>query len=411
MLLGATVWWPLSARLALRLLERGCNVAALCPPGHPLRFVLPPDSVHTYRPFGTLASLESALEATTPNLIIPCDDRVVWQLHALHAARPRWRALIERSIGEHTSYDTTSNRQRLLELAAELGVRVPTTVRVDSEADAVAQLSHLGGKAVLKLDGTWGGEGVEVVDSPAAAAEAFRRLKVPVGLATAVKRLVVNRDPLSLWSWRRRVAPIVTMQRFVVGRPANAMFACWEGSVLGGISAEVLASQGPTGAAIMVRLLENREMWTAAERLIGRLGLSGFCGLDFILDGATGQAHLIELNPRCTQLGHLSTEGRQDLAGLLCSRLTGRSTDQSTFPVTAEVIAFFPQSGLHARGADTGTDVHHDIPSQHPRLVNELCRPPWPERQLAARLYHRLRPPRSVQVTSFEARGPAAHPR
>jgi hypothetical protein len=38
-LLVTSNWWPLSARLAMALLRHGCKVAALCPPGHPLRYV------------------------------------------------------------------------------------------------------------------------------------------------------------------------------------------------------------------------------------------------------------------------------------------------------------------------------------------------------------------------------------
>src|SRR5580698_469390 len=87
---AATAWWALAARLSLRFLERGTEVVALCPVGHPLRHVPGMKRIHTYRALRPLRSLESALELEQPDLIIPCDDRVVWQLHELHARRPRW---------------------------------------------------------------------------------------------------------------------------------------------------------------------------------------------------------------------------------------------------------------------------------------------------------------------------------
>lgn len=55
-----------------------------------------------------------------------------------------------------------------------------------------------------------------------------------------------------------------------------------------------------------VRLIDHSEMAQAACKLAQRLELSGFHGLDFVLEADSGAAYLIELNPRCTQLGHLS---------------------------------------------------------------------------------------------------------
>jgi hypothetical protein len=80
----------------------------------------------------------------------------------------------------------------------------------------------------------------------------------------AWKRCIVNRDPVALWSWRRRGVPSVTMQEFIQGRPANTMIACWQGEVLGIVSSEVLTSQGATGAALVVRLIQNREIEESA---------------------------------------------------------------------------------------------------------------------------------------------------
>ena len=48
------------------------------------------------------------------------------------------------------------------------------------------------------------------------------------------------------------------------------------------------------------------EMSNAAERIARKLKLSGTHGFDFMLEDATGSAYLIEINPRSTQVGHLT---------------------------------------------------------------------------------------------------------
>ncbi len=406
-LFAATAWWPLSARLALRFLERGCTVSAVCPHGHPLEHTSRSVALYRYRRVRSLASLAAAVAAARPALVIPCDDRVVWQMHALHRLHPDWRPLIERSLGDPASQPIVRSRYRLLGCARELGIDVPDTVRVSSEDEVRGVLARWGGspKAVLKIDGTWGGEGVRVVDSPSAAARAFRMLWARPGLSTALKRSIVNRDALALWAWGQRSRPEATLQRFVVGRPANAMVACWKGEVLGTVCVEVLSSEGPTGAAILVRLIESPPMVEAARRLIGRLGLSGFCGLDFMVDGATGVPHLIEMNPRCTQLGHLPLPGQGDLAGLLLAKFAGHPIGEASLPIEARTIAFFPQFTSVNRGGDTAPGVYHDVPHEAPELVAELLRPPFPDRKWLARVYHRFRVRRPVAVTDFPDRG------
>src|ERR1022692_3224134 len=142
-------------------------------------------------------------------------------------------------------------------------------------------------------------------------------------------------------------------------------------------------------------------MGAAARQLVPRLAPSGLCGLGFVLEAATGTAYLIEMNPRCTQLGHISLPEQGDLAGVLQAKLTGRSDRGFAPPIDGEVIAFFPQSISASSPADLQTPVYRDVPREYPELVEELLKPPWPDRQLIARLYHRFRPPRPVPRTVF----------
>jgi len=390
-LVCATMWWPLSARLSMALIAHGCRVSAVCPPGHPLRYISGVEAVYPYRGLGSIESLRKAIATSQPDLIVPGDDGVVWQLHELHAKVPELRGLIEKSLGSSEGYATIRSRGAFLQRAAEIGIRVPDTRTIASASD----LNYLAENepSVLKLDGTWGGSGVAIARSKAEAVAAFRKLSQPMGIGTSCKRFLVNRDPLALWSWGKREKPRVTAQQFVSGRPANTMFACWEGEVLGIVTVEVLAAQGSTGAATVVRIVRNGEIETAARLLAKELKLSGFHGLDFMIENSTGAAYLIELNPRCTQLGHLPVAGQGDLAGLIAARLSGVAAVMPCKDecIQGDTVAFFPQTFTWNPASVYLVRGYHDVPWEEPELVRQLIKKPWPERQWLSRVYHHFR--------------------
>jgi hypothetical protein len=99
-----------------------------------------------------------------------------------------------------------------------------------------------------------------------------------------LKRVFIYRDPFSIKPWWNRSPQEITVQSFVQGRPANCAVTCWEGKVLAGIAVEVVASVAEVGPATVVRAVDGPEMIAAAERIARRLNLSGFFGLDFMID-------------------------------------------------------------------------------------------------------------------------------
>lgn len=390
-LITASTPWPLSARLAVRMIAHGCAVSALCPRGHVLNRVSGMERIYPYGGPRSMAGLEGAIRRAGPDLIVPSDDRAVWQLHELHARRPDLRPLIEASIGQPQSYPVVSSRMGLLDLARRAGLRVPQTRSIQSESDLEPWYRDFPGTAVMKLDGTWGGRGVSFVGSAEEARAAWRRFNAPQPLGLPLKRWVINRDPLAFWAGAQVSGRAVSMQRFVRGPQANAMAACWQGKVLGIVSVEVLCNQGLTGASTIVRLIQNAEITRAAQILVRDLGLSGFCGLDFVLEEGTGAAHLIELNARCTQLGHLVLPAQGDLVGRLCTQLGAPGVSVAESPIDREIIAFFPQSLAWNPDSPYMQQCHHDVPWSEPALVRELLLVPWAERRWLFRLYHRLR--------------------
>jgi hypothetical protein len=320
----------------------------------------------------------------------------VWQLHHLYKQQPELRDLIARSLGAAAHFEVVDSRERLLEVARELQIRVPRTRRAQSVDDLHEWFERIENTVVLKQDGTWGGNGVRVARSITEAANELTQMLRPTPWTVACKRLVIDRDPLALWS-KRHENPVVTAQEFIKGRPANLMMACWKGQVLGAVMVEVVWSQGTTGAAMVVRLIDHCEIARAACKLAKRLELSGFHGLDFVLEAESGAAYLIEMNPRCTQLGHLPISGLGDLAGLLCRKLgvpSPTSTDSArpSGLASGETIAFFPKAYSGNPANDYLGKGYQDLPLEDHALMRELLKEEWPDRQWLARLYHWIRP-------------------
>ena len=125
------------ARLAAALHRLGCTVSALCPPKHPLTHVSGIRRIYHYGGIFSLASLRRALHDCRPDILIPCDDGVVAQLHALHGLDSSLRSLIERSLGPPESYPVVDNRYRFLSAAIGLGIRVPRTQGIAAAEDLV----------------------------------------------------------------------------------------------------------------------------------------------------------------------------------------------------------------------------------------------------------------------------------
>ncbi len=408
-LLSASRWYALSARLAIAFIRHGTAVSAICPSGHPLRFVPGIQSLYRYSGLDSLRSLKTAILSARPDIIVPCDDGVVLQLHALYEQEPSLAPLIEDSLGKAEGYPILNSRNELLRVAAELGVRIPRTQAIDSEADLADWPDAFG---VLKADGSMGGEGTSIAHFPEEMIAAYRKLAKPLTALIALKRTVINSRPVSIWSWRRAGKPGITIQEFIPGPPANTMIACWRGEILASVTVEVLSSQGTTGAATVVRLIRNREIEEASRKLARRLMLTGFYGLDFILkrrngDPGSDPAYLIEVNPRCTQLGHLRLPGQGDLAGILTAKLRRDamppSADRIDNVIEGDIVAFFPQAlrwNPHSPYLYRG---HHDVPWEAPELVQELLREERPNRQPAARLYHFFRKPVRSNDEKFDA--------
>lgn len=386
-LLADTNRWALSARLGMALTEAGFQVSAVCAtPKHPLHKTRAVHQTFPYKGLDPLGSLGRAIAAVEPALIVPCCDRSVGHLHQLctiaQGDEDQVRlALIERSLGSAASYPVVASRFEFLEVARQQGVRVPQTQRVEHPERLASQVSEFL-PCVLKANGTWGGGGVKIIHRSDQTEPAMEQLNQLFRFKRAFKRLLVNRDSFWLHSWWNESGHEVILQAYIEGKAANTAVVCWKGQVLAGISVEVSECDGATGPARVVRVVDNPEMMSAAVRIASRLGLSGFFGLDFVIEEASQAAYLIEMNPRATPLSHFRLGPGRDLAGALAAQI-GLQNNERSAVTEKEMITYFPQQRGIAPELLAASFL--DTPENEPELVEDL-RNPWPDRTLLFRL-------------------------
>ena len=368
-------WFP-TARLAMSLATVGCSVEFVCPSGHPVSKTHAAKRIHTYNGLFPVSSFARAIQTAHPDLIIPADDLATRHLHELYRREQRrgtaksWTcSLIERSLGSPDAFDVVYARSAFLQLAEEEGIRTPRTEVVAHAGELPHSIARLEFPLVLKANGTSGGDGVVIVRTAQEAESAFHKLHAPPLLARALKHALVDRDLNLLKPSVFRQHPTVNAQAFVSGHEATSIMACWDGTVLASLQFEVLQKVKSTGHATVVRAIEHPEMAAAGVKIARRLKLSGFHGLDFMLEDGTKNAHLIEINPRTTQVGHLALGPGRNLPAALYSAITGTSAEPAQPVTSKDTIALFPQEWKRDPASSFLLSAYHDVPWAEPELV------------------------------------------
>jgi hypothetical protein len=208
-----------------------------------------------------------------------------------------------------------------------------------------------------------------VVHTTEEAVEAFSALQAPPLLARAAKRAVVDQDKTLIWSSLLRRRAVVNAQAFIAGHECTSTVACWNGTVLASLHFEVLYKRDPKGPATVIRLIDDAEMSMAAEKMVRRLKLSGIHGFDFMREAGNGRAHLIEINPRATQVGHLTMGAGHDLPAALYAAVTGQSLRPASQLTDSDTIALFPQEWLRDPSSPLLQSCYHDVPWSEPHLM------------------------------------------
>jgi hypothetical protein len=373
-------WFP-TARLAVALANAGCAVEAVCPPGHPITKTSVLRRTFTYRGLAPLKSLEHAITATNPAFLVSGDDLATWHLHCLYLAKQHLGdrgaaicSLIERSLGSPQHYPIVDDRAAFMQLSKEEGARIPHTVTIANSAALNSSLAQIGFPAVLKANGTSGGTGVKIAHNVDEAVHALKLLQAPPLIARAAKRAIFDHDRTLVLPALQRKRSKVTAQGFIKGHEATSAHACWKGAVLASLHFEVLQKSHASGHATVLRRIEHPEMTVTAEKMVRRLGLSGLHGFDFMLEADSRDAYLIEINPRATQVGHLSFGPGHDLPSALVSAVTNLPVSVAPKISENDTIALFPQEWLRDPASPFLRSGYHDVPWEEPELLRACIR-------------------------------------
>ena len=377
-LLAHGTLWPNIGRLAIAFRRAGFIVDAVAPARHPVHRMQSPSRTFKYRPTSAYDSMRDAVDASQPDLIVPCDDRVVGHLHRLHqetsAARARSdmrriASLIETSLGSPLSYHIVTRRASLAELAQLPDVHIPQTAHVDSFRHLSDWVQQYGLPAVLKLDGSSGGWDVIMIRTMRQVVPSLLKMRVHKVKMRRMKSLLLGGDVEPFFAARSFSSAGMCVQSYVPGRLANCAVACWQGDVLAWTAVEVLQRSSDFGVATVVRRVKGEPMIAAARSIARHLQLSGFFGFDFVLDQYKPQANLIEINPRATQISHFPGYDSPDLPAALFGAICNKEVLSSSDRWSTDEVALFPQEWKRDPASEWFSKAFHDVPFEEPELV------------------------------------------
>lgn len=332
-LLLTSLSWITTARLARSLIQTGYFIDAVAPKSHPLTQV---EGMGAFYPLSARCmktTIEAAILDSRPDILIPVDDFIALLLYDLHATSsdPGLRAVIERSLGKPEFYRKRHSRCWIGETALRNGVSTPVTAPIADEAAMVEALTRTGLPAFVKTDGSWGGTGIRRLRTLDERHASWREIHRAFGPVRAIKRALIDGDIALVGRLLERHDTVFSAQSEVSGQLAIVSAVCHEGELLGMISASVLAQQSEFGPASRIKLDNLPIFREPVARMVRALGLSGFCGFDFVMGRNDKRAWLIEVNPRATRTSDMLVEGAEDLLAVYLQAIGGTPKRRGDF--------------------------------------------------------------------------------
>ena len=369
MLLVATATkWLGTARIPRILARAGFRVALLAPEGALAlrsRFLAEVGMVsNTAIPMEWLSMLIRMID---PEMLVPCDEMAVRLLFLLVLDPPpglkpeigaRLGALVQHSLGDPAFYATSIDKTLLPAAAIALGVRVPPHAVVARTQEAILFAQRCGYPVVLKRRFGFAGDGNAIVNSPEELQKAAQRLLRP--------------DQLDLGEHR---LPQLLVQAYINGAHHSQALVALNGAPLAGFAWDrFVATRSVAGQTTVLRFIESPETRMFSEQLSRGFGLSGFFNAQFIVEAATGEAHLLEINRRIVTHMHLGERVGVDLGLALYRALAGASPMPAPplDPAADNAVVVFPREWLSDPESRYLTDYPVDVPWDEPELIRAM---------------------------------------
>jgi len=315
-------------------------------------------------PMEVLFALIRTVEDSSPRLLVPCDEMTVRLLFALRLKPPRGldatassrlATLLNDSLGDPQFYSVSIDKTMLPAAAEALGVRVPQYAVVSRVREAIVHASTIGYPVAVKRRFGFAGEGVSIAASQDELIAACEQLLRPDQLDLGVNH-----------------APQLLVQKFIVGAHHSQALVALEGAPLAGFAWERASSSHPVkGQTTLLRFIHSPQTRAYSEMICRGFGMSGFFNMQYLVDGATGEAHLLEINRRLVTHMHLGERVGVDLAAALRRGLEGDIPDSALAPDAArtdDAIAIFPREWLRNPASPYLSRYPADIPWDEPEL-------------------------------------------
>jgi predicted ATP-grasp superfamily ATP-dependent carboligase len=370
LLVATATKWLAAARMPSALSRAGFEVALLAPQGSlaersryldKIGFIAANATTHDW-----MFAFAAMVKATSPRLVVPCDDTAVRLLHMLALSPPpgikpgiygELCALVRESLGNPEHFRTSVDKTRLPAAAEALGVRVPSYAIATDVNEAQEFAAIRGYPVVLKRSHGAAGEWVAIVKDPIELAHTYARFA-----AAKITDLDGPGDASIL------------VQAHIVGAVFSQAMTAWQGTVLAGFVREKLVTHSSLGPATVARCVRMPEIRRFSDQLAIGLGMSGFFGLEYIIDASTGEAYLLEINRRATPATHMGGMIDIDLCAALYSAVNGQpqSGRRDLDPGEEHLITHFPQEWLRDPQSRYLRDFRIDAPWDEPEVMEAM---------------------------------------
>jgi hypothetical protein len=299
------------------------------------------------------------VKATSPQLVIPCDDPALRFLQMLVLTPPeglnpalqsQLASLIRNSLGDPAHYRDNLDKTLLPEAAEALGVPVPSYAIVAEANEIQAFAGRNGFPVVLKGDDSSSARGPAICADAAQASRSFGELK-------------------------RAGAGRVLVQAYVAGPARVYPAVAWNGALLAGYAqTRHVAEAEPPSVPVVSRCYPSPELRALAVKLAAGFGINGFFAPEFIEDTRTGQAYLLGINRRIVGGSHRGAAMNADHWAALNAALEGSpSRTRSDLDAGEEHIAVdFPQEWLRDPQSRWLREYPVDVPWDDPKLVEAM---------------------------------------
>ena len=369
LLVATATKWLGAARIPRDLDKAGWSVALLGPKGslaEHSRFVRRighlPDAA---TPLQWGYAFAAAVRATTPRLVLPCDDTAFRLMQLMVTVPPdgmppelgfQLAALVTASLGDPAYYRISVDKKLICPAAEAAGVRVPPYRVVAFPSEAESFVATHGWPIVLKRTHSSAGAGVAIC----ADADAFKR---------EFARLV-NEETLDL---NDSDSSRLLVQAYIPGHTRYFAGTAWRGSLICGYAVDKLEGE-PQGPASVVRYFHSPELQDSAAALARALGMSGIFAAEYIVHAQTGALYLIEINRRITPGTHRGEFIEVSTGAALLAAVEGKPLLTRTRLDDGEEHIFvnFPHEWLRDPASRYLCDYPVDVPWDEPALIEAM---------------------------------------